>query len=114
MGDRVLSDHLKVIAGGKWSSAPPPEPVEGGGGPPHNGDMTARVAKLEEIAEKMAERFVRVEERLTRIEAKQDEFIKHYATKADLADAKSSIIMWVVSAILLAQLLPALLKKFGL
>jgi len=36
------------------------------------------------------------------------------ATRADVTDAKNSIIMWVVSAILLAQLLPALLKKFGL
>jgi hypothetical protein len=38
----------------------------------------------------------------------------NYSTKADVADAKNSIIMWVVSAILLAQLLPALMKKFGL
>jgi hypothetical protein len=38
----------------------------------------------------------------------------NYATKADIAEAKNSIIMWVVSAILLAQILPALLKKFGL
>lgn len=37
----------------------------------------------------------------------------NYATKADVSEAKNSIIMWVVSAILLAQLLPALLKKFG-
>lgn len=36
------------------------------------------------------------------------------ATKADLAEAKNSIVMCVVSAILLAQLLPAILKKFGL
>lgn len=38
----------------------------------------------------------------------------NYATKTDVADAKNSIIMWVVSAFLLAQLLPALLKKFGM
>lgn len=38
----------------------------------------------------------------------------NYATKADVSDAKNSIIMWVVSAILLAQLLPAILKKFGM
>lgn len=77
----------------------------GGGG--DNGDMEARVAKLENFAQE-------TRERLVRIEAKQDEFIKHYATKADLTEAKNSIIMWVVSAILLAQLLPAILKKFGL
>lgn len=38
----------------------------------------------------------------------------NYATKSDVSEAKNSIIMWVVSAILLAQLLPALLKKFGM
>jgi hypothetical protein len=30
-----------------------------------------------------------------------------------VAEAKTSTIMWVVSAIFLAQLLPALLKSFG-
>jgi len=44
------------------------------------------------------------------IETKMDQ----YATKADLAEAKNSIVTWVVSAVLLAQLLPAILKKFGL
>lgn len=38
----------------------------------------------------------------------------NYATTTNVSDAKNSIIMWVVSAILLAQLLPALLKKFGM
>jgi hypothetical protein len=37
----------------------------------------------------------------------------NYATKADVADAKNSVIIWVVSAVLLAQLLPALLKAFS-
>lgn len=79
----------------------------GTGDPPDNGDMEARVATLEKFAQD-------TRERLVRIEAKQEEFNKHFATKADLTDAKNSIIMWVVSAILLAQLLPAILKKFGL
>ena len=34
--------------------------------------------------------------------------------KAAIAESKNSVVMWVVSAFLLAQLLPALLKKFGL
>lgn len=34
------------------------------------------------------------------------------ATKADLVEAKSSIILWVVGAIFVAQLLPSLLKLF--
>jgi len=69
--------------------------------------MEARVQALEKSAQE-------TRERLIRIEAKQDEFIKHYATKADLTDAKNTIIMWVVSAVLLAQVLPSILKKFGL
>lgn len=73
------------------------------GGPPYDGGMEARVAKLEDFAQDTRERLVRIE---TRMES--------FATKADLAEAKNSIIMWVVSAILLAQLLPAILKKFGL
>ncbi len=32
----------------------------------------------------------------------------NYATKADVAEAKASIIMWVVAAIFMAQLLPML------
>ena len=36
------------------------------------------------------------------------------ATKSDLAEAKSSIILWVVPAVMLAQVLPGLLRKFGL
>nr|WP_315213915.1 hypothetical protein [uncultured Duganella sp.] len=36
------------------------------------------------------------------------------ATKSDLAEAKTTIILWVVTAIILAQILPGLLKKFGL
>ncbi len=85
-----------------------------GGGPPYDGDMEARVAKLENLVEKTGERLNAIDMRLMRIEAKQEEFTKHYATKADLTEAKNSIIMWVVSAILLAQVLPAVLKKFGL
>lgn len=77
------------------------------GGPPHNGDMEQRIEKLEQFAQEASDRLIR-------IEAKQDEFVRHYATKADLTEAKNSIIMWVVSAILLAQLLPPILKKFGL
>ena len=81
-----------------------------GGEPPDNGDMEARVAKLESLAEKTSERLAAIETRLTKIETRADNF----ATKADLAEAKNSIIMWVVSAVLLAQILPPILKKFGL
>lgn len=88
--------------------------LHNGGEPPDNDAMEARVAKLEALAAKMEDRMSSVDVRLARIEGKQDEFNKHFATKADVMAAKNSIIMWVVSAVLLAQLLPALLKKFGL
>lgn len=77
------------------------------GQPPDNGDMEARVAKLESLAEKTSERLTAIEKDVAVIKS-------NYATKADIAEAKNSIIMWVVSAILLAQLLPPILKKFGL
>lgn len=81
-----------------------------GGEPPTIDPMEARVLKLEGISEKTLDRLQGVDVRLTKIETRLEQF----ATKADLAEAKNSIIMWVVSAILLAQLLPAVLKKFGL
>ena len=55
-----------------------------GGEPPDNGNMETRVAKLENIAEKTSERLIR-------IEAKQDDFAKHYATKEDLALLKADV-----------------------
>lgn len=57
--------------------------------------MEARLSTLEKS-------MIRVE---TRMEA--------LASRSDVAEAKFQIILWVVSAIILAQLLPALLKMFG-
>lgn len=68
--------------------------------------MEARIGKLEAIADKTAERLGALERDVAVIKS-------NYATNADISDAKNSIVMWVVSAILLAQLLPVLLKKFG-
>ncbi|MDO5288518.1 MAG: hypothetical protein Q4F13_02645 [Pseudomonadota bacterium] len=75
--------------------------LHSGSEPPDNGDMEARVQKLEQFSQD-------TRERLIRIEAKQDEFIKHYATKSDLTEAKNKIIVWVVASIFLAQLLPVI------
>jgi len=47
-------------------------------------------------------------------QVRQEEFIRYHATKADLLEVKNSILLWVASVFLLVQLLPALLKKFGL
>jgi ABC-type metal ion transport system substrate-binding protein len=38
----------------------------------------------------------------------------NYATKADIADAKNAVILWVASAVLFAQLLPFILKRIGI
>lgn len=35
-------------------------------------------------------------------------------TKAAISEAKTTIILWVVSAVILSQILPQLLRKFGL
>jgi ABC-type metal ion transport system substrate-binding protein len=80
-------------------------------------DINDRVDRLEAIAEKTSERLLALERDVAIIKS-------NYATKADLAqlraelkvdiaEAKVSIIMWVVTAIFLAQLLPALLKRYG-
>ncbi|MBK6853256.1 MAG: hypothetical protein IPG93_17155 [Burkholderiales bacterium] len=69
--------------------------------------MQARVAKLESLAEKTGERLNAIERDLAVIKS-------NYATKADLAEGNNRIIMWVVGAIFLAQLLPAVLKRIGL
>jgi hypothetical protein len=89
--------------------------------------MEARVAELEQIAKKTAEHLGNLERDVAVIKSnyatKADivevkgevTFIKlNYATKADMLEMKNSIIMWVVSAFFLTQLLPGLLKRFGL
>lgn len=78
--------------------------VAHGGGGGHNGEMEARVTKLEATVEKTDARLHAIEKDLAVIRAEM---------KATVAEAKNSIIMWVVSAILLAQVLPGVLKKFG-
>lgn len=81
--------------------------LRGDGEPPDNDGMEHRIAKLETLAEKTSERLATIEKDLAVIKS-------NYATKADIAESKNSVVMWVVSAVLLAQLLPAILKKFGL
>lgn len=84
------------------------ESLKGGPQPPDNGDMEARITKLEAIAEKTSERLAAIEKDVAVIKS-------NYATKADVegaktavSEAKSSIIQWVVGAILVSQLLPAI------
>jgi hypothetical protein len=81
--------------------------LDTGGGPPDDGNMEQRIAKLEAMADRTGDRLGSLDRDIAVIKS-------NYATKADVSDAKNSIIMWVVSAIFLAQLIPALLKKIGL
>ena len=71
---KVLNINLRAVR----------DQLQPGGETPDNGDMEARIAKLESLAEKTSERLIR-------IEAKQDDFAKHYATKEDLALLKADV-----------------------
>lgn len=88
--------------------------LHGGGEPPDNRDMDVRIAHLERLAEKTGERLAALEVQITRVDTRVEEGFKRLASKADVAEAKNQIIIWVVSALFLAQLLPGLLKRLGL
>jgi hypothetical protein len=80
-------------------------------------ELDERVERLERHAEDSRDRLIRIGERLVRIETQQEEFTKYYATKADLLQSEKSITKWIVAALFMpfiAQLLPVILKKFGL
>lgn len=59
--------------------------IDNGGGPPHDGDMEARVAKLEDFV-------IDARERLVKIETSLDQT----ATKSDLHEGFNGMIKWVV------------------
>jgi outer membrane murein-binding lipoprotein Lpp len=71
-----------------------------------NMESEERLNKLGAQVEELNARMFAVEKDLAVIKS-------NYATKADVLEAKNSVIMWVISAVFLAQLLPLLLKKLG-
>jgi predicted nucleic acid-binding Zn-ribbon protein len=73
----------------------------------------AQLTKLVEQGAQHDSRITSLDERLTRVEQDLTVIKSNYATQADVLAAKNSIIMWVVSAIFLAQLLPMLAKQLG-
>lgn len=77
-------------------------------------DMNDRFNGMDARVGLVDQRVVVLEQDVAAIKVDLAVIKSNYATKADVSDAKNSIIMWVVGAILLAQLLPALLRRFGL
>jgi hypothetical protein len=67
--------HVHTPDASHWKG-PPDRRTDGPREPPYDGDMTARVAKLEEFAGETCERLARVEVKLDHMEAKLD----HIAT----------------------------------
>lgn len=66
--------------------------LDGGGGGGDNGAMQARVATLEDFAQKANDRLGLIDVRLAHIEAKLDTF----ATKSDLHEMGGGLIKWMV------------------
>ena len=65
-------------------------------------------------AGRMEKRIDKLESSLAAIELDVGILKATSATKSDLAEAKTTIILWIVTAVILAQILPGLLRKFGL
>jgi hypothetical protein len=60
--------------------------------------------------EGMESRIAKLESELTAIKIDVAVFKANCATKADVAEAKSAIIMWVAGIVFLAQVAPAILR----
>lgn len=73
-----------------------PDPVDSAAEPPEDGRMEARLAKLE--ADVAA---IKIDVAVIKANG---------ATKADIAESKSSIVMWVAGIVFLGQLVPAAVR----
>nr|WP_315218173.1 hypothetical protein [uncultured Duganella sp.] len=83
--------------------------VAGGGEPPYDGNMEKRVEKIEaDLTAIKIDVAVIVATGATKAEIAE----LRATTKAEIAEAKTAIILWVVGAIFISQLLPSLLKLF--
>ena len=83
---RLLTLVAAMDSGGD-RDAPSPAVDRGNGGGDDDGDMEARIAKLEAIAEKTGERLAAIDARLLKIET----MTPTLATKSDIADLKTDL-----------------------
>jgi hypothetical protein len=72
---------------------PPRNPVADGGGPPYDGEMEARIARLEEFVVEARTELRAIDVRLGKIEIR----LEVTATKADLQDSANALIKWIVA-----------------
>lgn len=98
MSDKVrdITNHAKFIRSNRDvdNLLPDTHDYGDGGGNGGGGDMLQRVKDLEKDVQQMK----------TDIAVMRS----NYATKTDVSDAKNSIILWVVGAVIFAQLIPAI------
>lgn len=62
---------------------------------------------------KLKEIVAAIDRRLNTLEKDVEVIKANYATKADVSDAKNTIIMWVVGSVLVAQVLSPLIKALS-
>lgn len=104
MPDKASSDSTNVISFNQWTKQQPPNagPLDSGGGPPNDGDMEARVAKLEA-------HFEYIRKDLDAILAGQKEIVGHIGKLRDdsnsanqhlsgridsLSDRLGTVVLW--------------------
>lgn len=71
----------------------PRNSVADGGGPPYDGEMEARIAKLDEFVVEARTELRAIDVRLGKIEAR----LEVTATKADIQESANAMIKWIVA-----------------
>jgi hypothetical protein len=96
-----LSDNLAIL--NRAAEGAQGDGIAGGGTAPYDGEMEARLAKLESDIAAM-----KIDIAVIKANGATESDVAD--AKTAIAEAKSSIITWAVTAIFIAQLLPALLR----